>query len=735
MTNRNRLIALFVAVVFLLGTLYVPDAAFAQSRVETGAAETGGDTGTSSEEVLREESSSDEASRESAESLGAEGTSQDEDAEQEDVLLTPIKGQKQDDMLRPIGGNTPVEDDLVQEASGDQVTPALGEEGNKLPEVYTDNMGKAELRNQGLSSLCWAFSAATIAELNRGKEAEVYTSYSPAHFGFFFYNRVNDPLGNTSGDRNSIAYSGENYATLGGSIVYGFQAMANWTGMAGESSYPYSSYVSGSSAKAIGSAFAYDNQVILESAEMLYDQTEIKRAVLDNGGVEIGYCSGGSSHEYNRVEEEGTYEGTVTHYRSEGTANHAVTITGWDDNIPNYYFEDAAASERKNPEHNGGWLVQNSWGEANKKYFYLSYDELVVSPYTFRFKSADAYDYNFQYDGNAVNAKRGMSAGDRAANIYTVPSGRGQQSLEAVGFTTWDNKSDRNNEKFKVEIYKNLKDKSQPDSGTLAGTYEFTAPNAGYHTFELGERILIEEGSTFSVVVIPMQLSYMGVELAHSGGWVNFSCSLGKNQSMYSTAGSSGWSDEYYYNNGAGECFRIKAFTNCTDDIGFYPQQLQSTLTYNGRNQVPRVTVAKLNLVPMSEGSDYRVDYPASSKYVGTYETSVSGLGDYTGVKKLKFRIIPQETGITRLYRGSRTFTAKWSKRKTQVSGYQLSYATKSDFSNGRTVTITRNYTTKRTVKKLKKRTRYYVRVRTYKTVKGIRYYSSWSSVKSVKTR
>ena len=48
-------------------------------------------------------------------------------------------------------------------------------------------MGKAKIRDQGLTSLCWAFSAATIAELNRGKEAGYYTSYSPAHFGFFFY--------------------------------------------------------------------------------------------------------------------------------------------------------------------------------------------------------------------------------------------------------------------------------------------------------------------------------------------------------------------------------------------------------------------------------------------------------------------------------------------------------------------------------------------------------------------
>ena len=255
MTMSHRLIALFVAVVFILGTVYVPETAFAQMQEEVPVAEAPGET-----RVISEEVSSEEAAAEAEDPASEAAASGDSEEEQEkEIRLTPIKGHKQDDMLRPIGGNTPVEDDLVQEASGDEVAPALGVGGSELPAAYTENMGKAKIRDQGLTALCWAFSAATIAELNRGKEAGDYTSYSPAHFGFFFYNRVNDPLGNTSGDRNSIAYSGENYATLGGSIVYGFQAMANWTGMAGESSYPYSSYVSGSSAKAIGSAFAYDN--------------------------------------------------------------------------------------------------------------------------------------------------------------------------------------------------------------------------------------------------------------------------------------------------------------------------------------------------------------------------------------------------------------------------------------------------------------------------------------------
>jgi hypothetical protein len=38
-------------------------------------------------------------------------------------------------------------------------------------------------------------------------------------------------------------------------------------------------------------------------------------------------------------------------------------------------------------------------------------------------------------------------------------------------------------------------------------------------------------------------------------------------------------------------------------------------------------------------------------------------------------------------------------------------------------------------VTKLKEKKTYYVKVRTYKTVKGIKIYSDWSAVKTVKTK
>ena len=76
-----------------------------------------------------------------------------------------------------------------------------------------------------------------------------------------------------------------------------------------------------------------------------------------------------------------------------------------------------------------------------------------------------------------------------------------------------------------------------------------------------------------------------------------------------------------------------------------------------------------------------------------------------------------------------------WGK-VASVSGYEIQVATDKKFKkNKKTVTVKKQKTTKTTVKKLKAKKKYYVRVRTYKTVNGKKVYSAWSKVKSVKTK
>ena len=76
-----------------------------------------------------------------------------------------------------------------------------------------------------------------------------------------------------------------------------------------------------------------------------------------------------------------------------------------------------------------------------------------------------------------------------------------------------------------------------------------------------------------------------------------------------------------------------------------------------------------------------------------------------------------------------------WDAAKN-VTGYQLQLATDKKFKkNKKTITVTNKKVTKKTVKKLKSKKKYYVRVRAYKTQNGKRTYSKWSKTKSFKTK
>ncbi len=85
----------------------------------------------------------------------------------------------------------------------------------------------------------------------------------------------------------------------------------------------------------------------------------------------------------------------------------------------------------------------------------------------------------------------------------------------------------------------------------------------------------------------------------------------------------------------------------------------------------------------------------------------------------------------------SKGFTVKWKKQKKSTTGYQIQVSTNKKFAKKVTVTKTvkKNSTTKLAIKRLKSKKRYYVRVRTYKTVKGKKYCSGWSKVKTVITK
>ena len=165
-----------------------------------------------------------------------------------------------------------------------------------------------------------------------------------------------------------------------------------------------------------------------------------------------------------------------------------------------------------------------------------------------------------------------------------------------------------------------------------------------------------------------------------------------------------------------------------------------TSLTYNGKVRTPKVIVKDRTGKTLVKNTDYTVSYAKGRKYVGKYAVKITFKGKYSGTKMLYFTIKPKATSISSLTAGSKKFTVKWKKQATQTTGYQVQVATNKKFKkNKKTVTIKKQKTTKATVKKLKAKKKYYVRVRTYKTVKingkSIRIYSGWSKAKTVTTK
>lgn len=156
--------------------------------------------------------------------------------------------------------------------------------------------------------------------------------------------------------------------------------------------------------------------------------------------------------------------------------------------------------------------------------------------------------------------------------------------------------------------------------------------------------------------------------------------------------------------------------------------------TYNGKVRKPSVAV-KAGEKTFS-ASEFAVKYSGGRKNVGNYSVTVAMKGKYTGKKTVTFRINPKGTAVQKLTKGRKQMKVTWKAQKTQVSGYRIQYSTSSKFKKDTHIKTVKSYKTKSLkVKKLKAKKKYYVRIQTYKTVGGIKYYSGWSKTKSVKTK
>ena len=134
----------------------------------------------------------------------------------------------------------------------------------------------------------------------------------------------------------------------------------------------------------------------------------------------------------------------------------------------------------------------------------------------------------------------------------------------------------------------------------------------------------------------------------------------------------------------------------------------------------------------LEKGKDYTVTFK-NNKNIGKATVTITGKGRFSGKRTAEFLIVPKDVKLSSLKAGSGALTVKW-KKGTGIDGYEIAYSLNKDFKGAKTVTVSKAKTACE-LKDLEAKKTYYVRIRTFKKVKGKTYYSAWSKALSKKTK
>lgn len=283
-------------------------------------------------------------------------------------------------------------------------------------------------------------------------------------------------------------------------------------------------------------------------------------------------------------------------------------------------------------------------------------------------------------------------------------------------------------------IYYNGVDSSNYDEDFYGAVYDLSLTlTCGDKTKESEVRVVVPYHTYTRLQRLDSAALY-AVNFANIKGENKSAADVNRNLDLINTADS----DDYSY------------YSICSSWVSDHPEIIDAKtgkVTRPEKDTMVKLTVKTYYSASFVEETDFFFDpgplgdnaaYRSVSVIVkGTKQDEVkdSEVATKPSTTKNTKTVKPKKTSIKKLSKGKKKFTVTWAK-VSGVKGYQIQYSSDKKFKkNNKSVTVTKQKTTKATVKKLKSKKKYYVRVRTYKTVNGKKIYSSWSKVKSVKTK
>ena len=245
----------------------------------------------------------------------------------------------------------------------------------------------------------------------------------------------------------------------------------------------------------------------------------IKEQLFNKRGVAFSYCANGQYMN----------DKTWAHYVYQDTGvTHAVCIVGWDDNYPreNFIHADADGWATPAPEHNGAWLVKNSWGSEEREfphksswgmqvgqdkypyapasedalhtgYFWISYEDKSIS-------CIESYAYEkvpeeptsvYQYDFMPVSGVNSASLNTQisTANIFCAET---DGKVEQISCQTTTPGTE-----VQYTVYLLNKGAQDPTDGKVIAEMNATYPYGGFHKETLPDPPVVRKGQRFAVTV------------------------------------------------------------------------------------------------------------------------------------------------------------------------------------------------------------------------------------------